>query len=401
MTGHFRSIVGVAVVSAWVAAGCNKTNDRDRQNTQPTTGANGTSGVTNPNAADAGVTATEGAPAPANTGEKSGPMSDLDKDMKRVIDQLGALGAKPIDGLSPAAARKEPTPADAVKAILQRDGKPITPEAVGKTEDKSIKTPQGTLMARIYTPVEGKAPRPVVLYFHGGGFVIGSLDAYDATPRSLANGTGAVVVSADYRQAPEHKFPAAHEDAYAAYGWVLKNAASFGGDPRNVAVAGESAGGNLAANVAIMARAKSEAVPTHLLLVYPIASANLDSDSYKEDADVKPLSKSAMTWFMDKYLRSPADWHDPRIDLVNAKLNGLPPTTIITAQIDPLRSDGEALEKKLKEANVDVDSKNYKGVTHEFFGMGAVVDDAKNAMKYACSELKDAFDKHANSSSGL
>jgi len=396
MAAHLRTLFVATCIGSALGA-CNQNRERSRGQ-EPATGAQGKSGTATP--APSATNPPDAIPTPAADTKKDF-TSKLDKDMKRVIDQLDALGAKRIETLSPTDARKQPTPAQAVTAVLQRDGKPITPEPVAKVEDKTIKTPAGSLATRVYTPVGGKAPYPLIVYFHGGGFVVGSLDSYDATPRSLANGTEAVVLSADYRHAPENKFPAAHEDAQAVYSWALKNAASIGADPRNIAVAGESVGGNLAVNVALTARDKSEALPTHLLLVYPVASADMNSESYREYADAKPLDRPAMTWFMDQYLKNPAQANDPRINLVSAKLNGLPPTTIINAEIDPLRSDGEQLAKKLKAADVSVEQKTYDGVTHEFFGMGAIVEDAKDAMKFACSELKDAFDKHARQSSSL
>ena len=399
MTAHFRTVFALTCLGSALVGACNRSQEQNRERNhgeEQSTGAQGKSGTATP-----APTVTNAPDAIPSNDQKKDPLSKADKDMKRVIDQFEAMGGKRIETLSPTDARKGPTLAQAVTAVLQRDGKPITPEPVAKVEDKTIKTPAGSIAARVYTPVGGKAPHPLVVYFHGGGFVVGSLDSYDATPRALANGSEAVVLSADYRHAPENKFPAAHEDAHAVYTWALKNAASLGADPRNVAVAGESVGGNLAVNVAIMARDKSEALPTHLLLVYPVASSDMNSESYREYADAKPLDRAGMTWFMDQYLKNPSQANDPRINLVNAKLNGLPPTTIINAEIDPLRSDGELLAKKMKEADVKVEQKTYDGVTHEFFGMGAVVDDAKDAMKFACSELKDAFDKHANQSSGL
>ena len=156
-------------------------------------------------------------------------------------------------------------------------------------------------------------------------------------------------------------------------------------------MAGESAGGNLAAAVSMMARDKGVKMPIYQLLVYPIAGTNMDTPSYVENAQAKPLNKEMMGWFMEKFLRSPADGKDPRVNLVAANLKGLPPTTILTAQIDPLRSDGEILSAKLREAGVTVDYQSYDGVTHEFFGMGAVVDKAKEAEQRAAMDLKKAF----------
>jgi acetyl esterase/lipase len=324
------------------------------------------------------------------------PLANVDKDMGRVLTAFAGLGGKPIDSLTPEQARKQPTLTDAVKAVLNQDGKPVTPEPVAKVQDRTIQATTGALPIRIYTPNSVSGPAPVIVYYHGGGFVIASNDVYDATPRALANGAQAIVVSVEYRKAPEHKFPSAHDDAFAAYRWVVKNAQSFGGDPDRIAVAGESAGGNLAENVAIAARDKHERLPVHVLLVYPVASSNMSSESYSDNRDAKPLNKSMMVWFTNQYFRTPADAQDPRINLVAAKLEGLPPTTIINASIDPLLSDGEELAKKLKAADVPVEQKTYKGVTHEFFGMGAVVADAKDAMDYAAGRLKKSFEGAAS-----
>ncbi len=265
---------------------------------------------------------------------------------------------------------------------------------MAKIENKKIPGAAGRIDARIYTPeTDDEKPLPVIAYWHGGGFVIADLNTYDATPRALADLTDAIVVSLDYRHAPEAKFPAAHDDAFAGYQWVVNNAAAFGGDPKRIAVAGESAGANLAANVAIAARDKKIQVPLHELLVYPVAQSNMDTEAYQEWANAKPLNKEMMGWFVKHYTNAPADAQDPRISLVDANLVGLPPTTIINAEIDPLLSDGELLRDKLKAADVSVSQKTYEGVVHEFFGMGVVVADAKDAEEWAADRLKDAFEK--------
>jgi acetyl esterase len=328
---------------------------------------------------------------------KTNPSDDwrthLAPDMKAVLDELKTLGGKPIETLTADEARKQPTPADAVKALLKKEGKKTDPEEVGKISNTSFPGPGGTVPIRVYTPKDGKGPFPVILYFHGGGFVIATNDTYDATPRALANGAGAVVVSVEYRKAPENKFPAAPEDAYSAYEWLLKHVSSVNGDPKKIAVAGESAGGNLAANVAIMARDKKERLPDELLLVYPVVSSNMDSQSYVQNANAEPLDRAMMGWFTTNYFRTPADSHDARVDILDANLAGLPPTTIVNAEVDPLRSDGEQLAAKMKAAGDKVEQKTFMGVTHEFFGMGAAVAEAKNAMSYAADHLKAGFAK--------
>jgi len=319
------------------------------------------------------------------------PMTKADPDMKAVMDELGVLNGKPIESLSADEARKQPTPADAVAALLKKEGKSAAPEPVEQISNRTIPGLGGALPVRIYLPKTGTAPYPVIVYYHGGGFVIASIDTYDASARGLANGAGAVVVAVEYRKAPEHKFPAAHEDALAAYEWTMKNAASIGGDPKKIALVGESAGGNLAANVSMAARDKKEAMPIYEVLVYPVAGSDMNTESYLANANAKPLNKAMMGWFTGKYFNTPADGNDPRIGLVHANLMNLPPTTIINAEIDPLRSEGELLANQLRAAGVTVEQKTYLGVTHEFFGMGAAVAKAKDAMTLATTNLKRAF----------
>ncbi len=318
--------------------------------------------------------------------------------MQAVLDQLAALGSKPIEQLSAQAARKQPTPADAVKALLKKQGKPTAPEAVAKVVNRTIPGPGGPIKIRIYTP-KGAGPFPVLVYYHGGGWVIADLDTYDASPRALANAAGAIVVSSHYRQGPEHKFPAAHDDAYAAYKWAVANAKSFNGDPKRVAVGGESAGGNMAAAVSIRARDEKAALPVHQLLVYPVASGTLAWPSVEENANAKPLNKAMLPWFFKNYLKSPADSAAPQINLTGvSNLQGLPAATVILAQIDPLRSEGDAYARKLKDAGVEVDEKTYDGVTHEFFGMGAAVEEAKDAVSFAADGLKKGFGRTTTAS---
>ncbi|RUQ70289.1 alpha/beta hydrolase [Azospirillum doebereinerae] len=331
------------------------------------------------------------------------PLAKADADMKHVLDALADLKPKPIEGdLSAAEARQQPTPTDAVMALLKKNGKSTAPEAGIRTENITLTGAAGSLPARVYIPENANknTPLPVVVYYHGGGWVIADLDTYDASPRAIAKQASAIVVSAHYRQAPESKFPAAHDDAFAAYQWVLKNAKSFGGDPAQVAVMGESAGGNLAINTAIKARDANIQLPVHQVLVYPVAGVDMNTQSYKDNADAKPLNKPMMEWFVKQTVRNEADLQDPRLDLVGrADLRGLPPTTVITAEIDPLRDDGRRLADKLRQASVPVDAHDYAGVTHEFFGMGSVVADAKTAEGVAAANLTTAFQGTASGSS--
>lgn len=313
-----------------------------------------------------------------------------DAQMQAVLSKLAALGPQPIEKLTPAQARQQPTPADAVMALLKQQGKSTAPEAVGQVINRTIPGPAGQIPVRIYKPV-GKGPFPVVVYYHGGGWVIATNDTYDSSARALTNAAQAAVVAVEYRKAPEHKFPAAHNDSFSAYQWVLANASSFSGDSKRVAVAGESAGGNLAANVSMMARDKGIQRPVHQVLVYPVADNNMNSPSYLQNAMAKPLNKPMMGWFMKHALSSIKQSADPRLSLVDAKLSGMPSTTLITAEIDPLLSEGLLLGKKLKAAGIKVDERTYPGVAHEFFGMGAAVDKAKQAVTQAGNGLKAAF----------
>jgi acetyl esterase len=312
------------------------------------------------------------------------------REMQAVLDQLSALGGKPIERLIPQEARLQPSPADAVKALLRQHGKSTAPEQVAKVENKFIAGSGGEIPIRIYTP-KGKGPFPIVLYIHGGGWVIADLDVYDSSPRALANAADAVVVSSHYRLAPEHPFPCSHEDTFDAYLWVRANAASFNGDPARLAVVGESAGGNMAAAISLTARHRNVPMPIHQVLIYPVTSTDVNTPSFDKYANAKPLNKAMMEWFIKFELTNPWDKSDPRMDLINADLRNLPSTTIISAEIDPLRSGAKILANKLESAGIPVTYKNYDGVTHEFFGMGAVLQEAKDATQFAASHLRKAF----------
>lgn len=325
---------------------------------------------------------------------KTGTQFKADADMQAVLDALAALNGKPIESLTPAEARNQPTPADAVMAVLKRKGKVTSPETLVPgvtTIDRDIPGAVGAISARIYTP-SGPGPFPVVVYFHGGGWVIANKVVYDGGARGIAKQANAIVVSVDYRLAPEAKFPAAWDDALAAYKWVAANAASINGDPKRLALAGESAGGNLAVATAVAARDARLPLPRAVLAVYPVAqTGNLETRSYVDSNTAKPLNKAMIGWFVDKLFANPSDKSDPRVDIVHANLSGLPPTTIINAQIDPLREDGLLLADALKKAGVKVNHKLYVGATHEFFGTAAVVKSAADAQAYAGKQLRTAW----------
>ncbi|TZG25749.1 alpha/beta hydrolase [Sphingomonas montanisoli] len=312
-------------------------------------------------------------------------------DMQAVLDAHAALKPKAIETLTPVQARIQPSAADATKAVMRAKGLSTAPDPAVTTQDVAYGA-EPMQYARIYKPVAATgAPLPVIIYYHGGGWVIADVNTYDAAPRLLSKQLNAIVVSVEYRHAPEAKFPAQHDDAAMAYRWTLTKAASWGGDPKMVAVAGESAGGNLAVATAIYARDNGLTVPLHILAVYPIANSDMMLPSRKDSANAKPLNTAMLGWFGYYYARTKADQMDPRINLVKADLKGLPPTTIINAQIDPLRSDGETLAKAMRAAGDRVEQKTFPGVTHEFFGMGSVVRGAYDANGWAIDRLKTAF----------
>jgi acetyl esterase len=308
--------------------------------------------------------------------------------MQKVLDALKSLGGKPIETLTPEEARKQPTPADAVKKVLADAGKSTAPEAGVTVKDMTVEGDGGSFPVHIYTP-EGKGPFPVMVYYHGGGFVIADTKVYDASPRALAKMAKAIIVAVDYRQAPEHKFPTAANDAYAAYLWTIAHAKEFNGVPNRVAVGGESAGGNLATVVSMMARDKKAQMPAHQLLVYPVVDNDMNNASYRRNANAKPLNKPMMAWFFKHYA---ADATSPyALPMKAASLKGLPPATVVAAEIDPLLTEGKAYADRLKKDGVPVTYKEYTGVTHEFFGMGAVVPKAKEAEQFAADALAKAF----------
>lgn len=349
------------------------------------TGGTKTTTITDSTITDSSVTAALKPAGPAPEWGKT-----IKPEMQVVIEKLNSYGDKPLETLSAADARKNHTPTDAVMDLAKQNN--ITmPAAKVDTMGKDIDVSGGKIHLRIYTPKGEGGPYPLIVYYHGGGFVIANLDVYNASAQALAEQVGAVVVSVAYRLAPENKFPTAHNDAFTAYEWAVKNAVDLKADPAKIAVVGESAGGNLAANVSIMARDKHIMLPVHQVLVYPITQADMNTESYKLHEKAKPLNKAMMGWFTEKYLTTMIEAQDPKISLVNANLKGLPSTTIITAEIDPLHDDGVILADKLKAAGVKVGSKNYEGVTHDFFGMALLVPEAKAAQAYAADQLKAAF----------
>ena len=312
-------------------------------------------------------------------------------DMQAVLNAHARLGARPIYQGTPNQVRAGPTPTDAVKAVMAARGMATEPDGSVVTRELAYGR-NAWQKARIYSPAGvASRVRPLIVYYHGGGWVIADLDVYDSAPRMLAKQLDAVVVSVEYRHAPEFRFPAQHNDAVDAYRWVLSNARGWGADVNRMAFAGESAGGNLAINTALAARDARLPMPRHILSVYPIADMRPNLASRFTNANAKPLSTPDLSWFGYYYMRRASDAQDPRLNLVNANLRGLPPVTIVSAQIDPLLSDGLNLTAALRRAGVPVMQRTYTGVTHEFFGMGSVVRGAAQANAWAVQRLRPAL----------
>ncbi len=307
----------------------------------------------------------------------------LDPQAKAFLDQLAAASAPPLNALPVAEARQ------ALRTLFSTGG----PEPVHKVEDRQIPGPAGGLPVRTYTPA-GKGPLPVLVYFHGGGWVLGDLETHDSTCRTLANAAGCIVMAVDYRLAPEHKFPAAPEDCYAATKWVVLNAASFGGDPTRIAVGGDSAGGNLTAAVALMAADRGAPTLVYQLLIYPVTNYAFDTPSYRENADGYLLTREAMQWFWGHHLANENDGQNAYASPLRARdCRRVPPALVITAEFDPLRDEGEAYAARLREAGVPVEVKRYNGMIHGFFSLGHVLEQGKKAVADAAAGLRAAFAK--------
>ncbi len=322
-------------------------------------------------------------------------LANLDPDMRNVILLFDAIKGTRLEQLSPQDARQQFAAQDAAKIIARGVGAAEAPTPVGKVVDgMTVPGQNGTqIPIRIYYPA-GNGPFPVVVYYHGGGFVVATIDTYDESARNLCVDANAIVVSVEYRKAPEAPFPAARQDAIDAYRWVTNNIAAYNGIAAKIAVAGESAGGNLAAEVSIAARNGELQMPTHQLLIYPETSSNLNqiSDLLYTNSTL-PLYTALLPYFSMQFVQNPSDANSPDLAPINANLHNLPPATIIAAEEDPLLSDGQAYEDALLANGDKVTYRLYKGTTHEFFGMGAVVAKAKEAELFGGAQLAKSFMK--------
>ncbi len=296
---------------------------------------------------------------------------------RAIVDQIAALPELPT--LTPTEARGRPSPLEAA------------PEAVGHLTARTIPGPGGPLAVRIYRPKD--ALRAGLVYFHGGGWVLGSLESADASCRALANRSRCVVISIDYRLAPETKFPGAVEDAYAAVRWAssTENAAELRVDPSRIAVGGASAGGNLAVAAALAARDRGGPKIAFQLLTVPVTELSSKAASHREFAESYGLTAADMTWFGSHYVRTPADADDPRASVLRADLRDLPPAFVITAECDPLRDDGEAYAEKLRELGIAARYKRYPGMFHGFMSFPGTLLEAAEAFEDAGKALREAL----------
>jgi len=265
-----------------------------------------------------------------------------------------------------------------------------SPIELQSVTDATVPGPAGDIPVRIYRP-SGETGLPVVVFYHGGGWVIGDLESHDHAARAIASKAGCVVVAVDYRLAPEAKFPAAVEDAWAALEHVATNPDVYGIDPTRIAVAGDSAGGNLSAVVAVLAKDSEHVELVQQVLLYPVVDGECDRPSLTENAEGYMLTRAAMDWFHEQYANDPADKADPRYSPINADLAGVAPALVITAEYDPLRDQGNEYAVLLGEAGVDVVHTQYEGMIHGFFGMDAGMDKAAQAQDQVAEVLRQAF----------
>ncbi len=307
----------------------------------------------------------------------------LDPIAAGLLQQMAEAGAPPLNEMTPEDAR---VAADGFIA-LGGDGDPVA-----EVTNRTIPGPHGEIPIRIYRPNGGDALLPALMYFHGGGWVLGSLDGTDAICKAVANRAGCAVVSVDYRLSPEHKFPIPLDDCYAATEWVSVHGAGIGVDRTRIAVGGDSAGGNLAAAVCLRARGNTFPTLKFQLLVYPVTDHASGTESYRDNGDGYLLTKQMMQWFWDHYLRNEQDGKNPLASpLRAATFERLPPALVMTAEYDPLRDEGEAYAKALQAAGVPTTLHRYDGMIHAFWQMLAIFPDASKAADEAAAALKAAL----------
>jgi acetyl esterase len=304
----------------------------------------------------------------------------LDRQVELLLAQAARAGGTPMH---------LQTPDEARATMLAQSAALGKPEAVAKIENRSVPGPEVDIPVRLYNPA-AEGPSPALVFFHGGGWVIGSIETHDNLCRSIANAAGCVVVSVEYRLAPEHTFPAGIEDAYAATCWTVEHADRLGVDPRRVAVGGDSAGGNLAAVVSLMARGRHGPSLALQVLLYPITDRDLDTPSYLKYADGHLLTRDGMAWFWNHYLPEGVSPRHPYVSPLRADdLSGLPPALVITAECDPLCDEGNAYAKRLQQAGVPVTLSCYPGMIHGFVRRNRLLDHGQRGLEQVAAALRE------------
>jgi len=313
-------------------------------------------------------------------------MAGLDPDAQRILDLIREAGRPPYETLTPQEAREVYR---AGRRILQPD-----PQKVAEMRDLEAPAPHGTIPLRLYRGIgtERGTVLPALIYFHGGGWVIGDLDTHDGVCRLIANTAGCAVISVDYRLAPEHKFPAAVDDAVLATEWIAANAGTLGIDARRLAIGGDSAGANLAAVVSLIARDRGGPRLRFQLLIYPATDFVESDNPTRERFEGFPLNIVTMNWFRDHYLRNKEDYADWRASPLRASdLRGLPSTYVLTVGFDPLRDEGTSYANRLREAGVYVVHRHIEGQMHGFLTMGRIIAAAKPATEHAATAVRYAL----------
>ncbi|MFD5469434.1 alpha/beta hydrolase [Streptomyces sp. NPDC127105] len=307
----------------------------------------------------------------------------FDPQLQTLYDRRAAEGVRPLYTMTLEEARA------ADLASIQAEAG--TPEPVHEVHDLTVPGPGGPLPVRVYRP-SGEGPLPVLVYFFGGGWTLGSLGTGDALCRTLANSVGCLTVAVGYRLAPEHKFPAAPQDCFEGVRWAAEHAEEFGGDASRLAVAGDSAGGNLAAAVTLMARDAGGPDILTQLLVYPNTDYLADTPSRRENTDPLLFNDKSVHWYWDNYLTAPEDGAHPLASPLRAPdHSGLPPALVITAEYDPLRDEGESYAERLRESRVPARTTRYPGMAHGFFTMSGTLDAARRAVEQAAAHLRTSF----------
>jgi acetyl esterase len=308
----------------------------------------------------------------------------LDLQVQDFLDRLTTAQLTPVQELTIAQARAQMDMSTHFLGELPQ---------VAHVDDRQVPGPGGPIRVRIITPQTAReGPLPVLVYFHGGGWVLGNIESHEGICRALAHAAEAIVVTVDYRRAPEHRFPAAVEDAFAATSWVAAHAAEFGGDPKRIAVVGDSAGGNLAAVTCIMARDRGGPDLAFQVLVYPITDYNLQTGSYRQYAEGYFLTRSEMAWYWEQYCPKQNDrWHPHASPCRAGDLAGLPPALVITAEYDVLRDEGEAYASQLRAAGVPVNAHRYDGMIHGFVRRYPFFDQGRGAIAEIGQALRETL----------